>query len=146
VAMTGRLGMELQPSDLKGDDYDFAKKGIECYKAIRPIVQFGDLYRLTSPYDENGWASLMYVSKDKAQAVFFAYSLKYHGRTTFFETKMNGLDSNKSYKVSEINTRNGQSSFYGNDIIYSGDYLMKVGVSLNIGNPFESSVLLISEQ
>ena len=146
VAMTGRLGMELQPADLNGDDYDFAKKGIECYKTIRPIVQFGDLYRLISPYDENGWASLMYVSKDKIQAVFFAYSLKYHGRTTYFETKMNGLDPDKKYKVTEINTRQGHSSFIGNNKIYSGDYLMKVGVSLNIGNPFDSSVLLVSEQ
>ena len=146
VAMSGRLGMELQPTDLKGDEYDFAKKGIECYKQIRPIVQFGDLYRLKSPYDENGWASLMYVSKTKSQAVFFAYSLKYHARTTYFETRMNGLDPDKNYKVSEINNQNGHVSFHGNNKIYSGDYLMKVGVRLSIGNPFDSTVLLVSEQ
>lgn len=146
VAMTGRLGMELQPTDLKGDEYEFAKKGIECYKQIRPVVQLGDLYRLVSPYDENGWASLMYVSKDKAKAVFFAYSLKYHARTTYFETKMNGLNPDKNYKITELNTRNGQSSFYGNGKVYSGDYLMKAGISLNIGNPFDSSVLLVEEQ
>ncbi|MDD4991223.1 MAG: alpha-galactosidase [Paludibacter sp.] len=145
VAMAGRLGMELQPTDLKGDEYEFAKKGIECYKQIRPVVQLGDLYRLVSPYDENGWSSLMYVSKDKAQAVFFAYSLKYHARTAYFETKMNGLNPDRNYKITELNTRNGQTSFYGNGKVYSGDYLMKVGISLNIGNPFDSSVLLVSE-
>lgn len=146
VAMSGRLGMELQPTDLVGDEYAFAKKGIECYKQIRPIVQFGDLYRLVSPYDENGWSSMMYVTKDKSQAVFFAYSLKYHGRTTYFETKMNGLNPNKNYIVTEINNRDNHHSFNGNGKIYSGEYLMKVGLSLNIGNPFDSSVLLVTEQ
>lgn len=146
VAMSGRLGMELQPKDIVGDDHDFAKKAIEEYKTIRPIVQTGDLYRLISPYDDNGWASLMYVSKDKKQSVFFAYSLKYHGRTNYFETKLNGLDPNKKYKVTEINKRNWWSSFNGNEKTFSGDFLMKVGISLNIGNPFDSTVLLISEQ
>ncbi|MDD4969095.1 MAG: alpha-galactosidase [Paludibacter sp.] len=146
VAMTGRLGMELQPKDIIGDDYEFAKNAIKDYKLIRPIVQFGDLYRLISPYDENGWSSLMYVSKDKKQAAFFAFSLKYHDRTTFFENKLNGLDPTKNYKVTEINIKSGHHSFSNNEKVYNGDYLMKVGLGMNIGNPFDSSVLLIEQQ
>lgn len=146
VAMSGRLGMELQPKNLQGADYKFAKKAIADYKSIRPIVQFGDLYRLASPYDENGWASLMYVSKEKEQAVFFAYSLKYHPRSTVFKTKLNGLDPNKKYKVSEINQKGDESNFRGSDKVYSGEYLMKAGIILNIRNPFDSVVLSISEQ
>ena len=146
VAMSGRLGMELQPKDIQGDEYEFAKKAITDYKLIRPIVQLGDLYRLASPYDENGWASLMYVSKDKKQAAFFAYSLKYHGRTTYFETALKGLNPAKNYKVTELNMRNGHASFYGNGKVFSGDYLMKAGISLNIGNPFDSTILLLTEQ
>ena len=65
VAMTGRLGMELQPKDLTGDELPFAEEAVKNYKRIRPIVQMGDLYRLKSPYDGNGWASHMYISKDK---------------------------------------------------------------------------------
>ncbi|NDW17616.1 alpha-galactosidase [Dysgonomonas sp. 216] len=146
VAMSGRLGLELQPKDIVGDDHGFAKKAIETYKQIRPIVQFGDLYRLVSPYDVNSWASHMYVSKDKKQSVFFAYSLKYHGRTTYFDTRLKGLNPDKNYKVTEINSRSGHSSFNGNGKVFSGDYLMKIGVNLNIGNPFDSAVLLITEQ
>jgi len=146
VAMSGRLGMELQPKDIVGDDYAFAKNAIDEYKLIRPVVQFGDLYRLRSPYDESGWASLMYVSKDKKQAVCFAYSLKYHDRTTFFETKLNGLDPNKNYKIKELNTKSGNHSFSGDGKVFNGDFLMKSGVVLNIGNPFDSSVLLITEE
>ncbi len=35
---------------------------IAQYKEIRPVVQQGDLYRLLSPYDGKGLASLMYVT------------------------------------------------------------------------------------
>jgi alpha-galactosidase len=147
VAMSGRLGMELQPKDIQGDEYDFATNAIKDYKHIRPIVQFGDLYRLMSPYGKSGWASHMYVSKDKKQSVFFAYSLKYHKRTTYFETKLKGLDPDKNYKITELNVKSGQSSFYGNGQTFTGDYLMKAGINLNnIGNPFDSTVLLISQE
>ena len=145
VAMTGRLGMELQPKDLTGDELPFAEQAIKNYKRIRPIVQLGDLYRLKSPYDGTGWASHMYISKDKKESVFFAYSLKYHGRTTFFETKLKGLDPAKMYKITELN-KAGNSSFYGDGQVFPGDYLMNAGISLTIGNTYESTVLLITEQ
>ena len=145
VAMSGRLGMELQPKDIVGDDYEFAQKAVAVYKQIRPVIQFGDLYRLISPYDGSGWASHMYVSKDKKEAVFFAYSLKYHGRTTYFETQLSGLDTDKMYKITELNAKSRYSSFRGNGKTYSGDYLMKVGIPLDLGNPFDSIVLQLVE-
>ncbi len=145
VAMSGRLGMELQPKDIQGDDYDFAKKAVVTYKSIRPTIQFGDLYRLISPYNGNGWASHMYVAKDKKQAVFFAYSIENHGRTEYFETKLKGLDPTKTYKLEEINVKD-YSKFKQNEELLSGDYLMKVGIILPIGSPFDSVVLKITEQ
>ena len=87
----------------------------------------------------------MYISKDKKESVFFAYSLKYHGRTTFFETKLKGLDPAKMYKITELN-KAGNSSFCGDGQVFPGDYLMNAGISLTIGNMYESTVLLITEQ
>ncbi len=145
VAMSGRLGMELQPKDIQGDDYVFATGAINSYKRIRPIVQFGDLYRLVSPYGKNTWASHMYVSKDKKQAVYFAYSLKYHARSTYLETKLKGLDPSKKYRVTELNRRGSDKGFNGDGEIFAGDYLIKAGIRLNIGRPFESVVLMLEE-
>ncbi len=51
VAMSGRLGMEIQPKDMSEQDKAFAKRAIAVYKDVRPIVQLGDQYRLVSPYD-----------------------------------------------------------------------------------------------
>ncbi|MDR0901991.1 MAG: alpha-galactosidase [Opitutaceae bacterium] len=145
VAMSGRLGMELQPKDIAGDEQAFAKKAIQNYKLIRPVVQLGDLYRIDSPYDDNGRATLMYVSKDKTQSAFFAYNLKYHSRTSTFDVKMKGLAPDKHYKITEMNMINGRHVFAGHAGTYTGDYLMKAGVSLKIWKPNESVVLYIKE-
>ena len=145
VAMSGRLGMELQPKDLTGDEYEFAAKAVATYKDIRPTIQFGDLYRMISPYSGSGWASHMYVSKDRKEAVFFAYSIENHGRTEYFETKLKGLDPSKNYKLTEINIKD-YSKFGQTGNVFSGDYLMKAGIILPIGNPFDSVVLQITEQ
>jgi alpha-galactosidase len=146
VAMSGRLGMELQPKDIAGEEQAFAKKAIQNYKLIRPVVQFGDLYRIISPYDENARAALAYVSKDKRQAVFFAYALQYHARTSTFDARLKGLDPAKNYKVAELNPKSPRGVFPGSGKTFSGDYLMKAGVSLKIHRPHESVVLHLTEE
>lgn len=67
VAMSGRLGMEIQPDDMTAEEKEQTKRAIAEYKQIRPVVQFGDIYRLLSPYDEKGAASLMYVARKKTR-------------------------------------------------------------------------------
>ena len=69
VAMSGRLGMEIQPKNMTDEEKALCKKAISQYKEIRPVVQMGDLYRLVSPYDNEGLASMMYVSEAKDKAV-----------------------------------------------------------------------------
>ena len=145
VAMSGRLGFELNPASLNGRDFDFIRKALDDYREIRPVVHLGDLYRLASPYGESGWSSNLYVLKDRTRAVLFAYSLRYHARTTYFETKLAGLDSAKMYRIRELNT-GGKSRFWGDRQLFSGDYLMKVGIPLDIDGAYESVVLLLSEE
>ena len=57
VAMSGRLGMEIQPKNMTDDEKELCRKAIAEYKEIRPVVQMGDIYRLLSPYDKLGAAS-----------------------------------------------------------------------------------------
>ena len=144
VAMSGRLGLELQPKHLDEEEWDFAQKAVESYKKIRPVVQFGDLYRLKNPEEGSGWSSLQYVSKDGKESVMFAYSMTYHGRTTYFQTRLKGLDPHKNYRVTEINKKDG-SKFYGDGQVFPGDYLLNEGISLNINNIYDSAVLHIEE-
>ncbi len=145
VAMTGRLGMELQPKHIQGDDRIFAEEAIKNYKQfVRPLVTTGDLYRLKSPYDDGGWASQMYVTKDKASAVLYAFSLEPHLRGVYPTIKLNGLDSNKKYQITEIN-KNGLSRFWGDGQTFSADYLMNVGLELQIADQYDSAVFMLKE-
>ena len=102
VAMTGRLGMEIQPKDMSTDEKTFARKAISAYKTIRPIVQFGDLYRLLSPYENKGVASLMYANETKDHAVFYAYKLQHMKNMRMPLIKLTGLCPNKCYTIKDL--------------------------------------------
>ena len=71
VAMSGRLGMEIQPKNMTDEEKALCRQAISDYKMIRPVVQFGDIYRLHSPYEGDNLASLMYVAEDKAKTGFY---------------------------------------------------------------------------
>ncbi len=144
VAMTGRLGMELQPKDIKGADSLFAVNAIKTYKQIRPLIASGDLFRIISPYEKGGWASLMYVSKDKKSGVAFAFSTELHNRGQFLTVKLNGLDPAKKYKVEEIN-RGDKLYFWGNEKTFTGEYLMNAGIDLTLSKQFDSAVFKLTE-
>ena len=145
VAMMGRLGLELQPKELTKYELEFSKRAIETYKGIRDIIQLGDLYPIISPYEPGGWASQMYVAKNKVKAVFFAFSMEYHSKIVMNDVKLQGLDPNKQYIIKEIN-KNGNLYFWGDGKVFSGDYLMKVGVNTTISKRGESVVLLLEEK
>ncbi len=65
-------------------------------------MQFGDLYRLLSPYS-NQRAAFMYVSQDMKQSVVFTYLLKKAIYGNYQPLILKGLDPNKIYKITEIN-------------------------------------------
>lgn len=141
VAMTGRLGIEMQPKDLTDAELAFARNAISIYKDIRPVIQFGDLYRLISPYENRGIASLMYSSEDQKRAVLFAFNLKESLTYRFPPLKLRGLDPEKNYKVFEINTERQTSRLPFNNQIFTGDYLMKSGIQINMRSAFQSVVI-----
>jgi len=145
VAMSGRLGIEMRPSDFTPDELSFAKKAVATYKKIRPIIQFGDLYRIQSPYDSDGFASLDYVSADKSQAVWFVYSHSYHQRQEQNLFRMKGLDPIANYQITEMNSEGKKSVIPCNNAIISGALLMQRGIEMEIRKPLESGVFLISK-
>ena len=140
VAMTGRLGMEIQPKNMTDDEKDFARKAIAAYKEIRPVVQQGDLYRLVSPYDRKGVASLMYVAPDKRQAVFFAYKLEHFVNQTIPVLRMDGLDPEKHYRVTELNVADKRPLAVEGKV-FSGRFLMDNGLNLPLRTEYASRCL-----
>ena len=138
VAMSGRLGMEIQPKNMTDDEKALCRNAIAEYKQIRPIVQFGDIYRLVSPYDKRGLASLMYVNEAKDKSVFFWWKTESFQNELLPRVKMAGLDASKNYKIHELN----RIDLHPMDIegkVYSGAYLMNHGLEMPYRNEPEWS-------
>ncbi len=140
VAMMGKLGYDIKVNEMSDNDLKFSQNAISNYKRLSDIIWKGDLYRLMSPYEENR-AALMYVNQAKTKAVFFCYNLNTRFNETFGRVRLQGLDPEKVYKIQEINiSREGRRGFgmggpgmSESGKIYTGDYLMKVG--LKAGSP-----------
>lgn len=147
VAMSGRLGMEMQPEDMTEADKEFTQRAIQAYKGIRPIVQFGDLYRLISPYENKGVTSLMYVAPEKDRAVFYAYKMNHFINMTIPNVKMNGLDPQKKYQLIDLTPLSKNKPCSLHNKIISGKILMEKGIALQtlLKNEYSSIALELQE-
>lgn len=145
VAMSGRLGMEIQPKNMTEADKKFAKRAIADYKQIRPIVQRGDLYRLVSPYDKVGFASLMYASPDKSEAVFFAYRMEYLLNQVTSRVRLTGVNPEKLYKLEEMTSQNENKKNVLDGKIISGKLLLEEGIEVPFSKEYSSVVMKLVE-
>ena len=152
VAMSGRLGMEIQPKNMTDEEKDLCRKAIADYKKIRPVVQLGDIYRLISPYDRLGVASLMYTSPEKDKAVFYWWKTEHFVNQHLPRVTMAGLNPDKKYRITELNRIDNQPlAFEGK--VYSGAYLMANGLEIPYNhivdyhkqNDYSSRVLYLEE-
>ena len=144
MACAGRLGMELQPKQMTDAEKEFARRAIASYKEYRDIVMQGDLYRIGTPYDESGSYGVLYVSKDKRQAVLFAYSLHYQGRSLIPKFRLDGLDPKAGYTVRELNVDKPRFWFDGKTL--SGELLMNAGINPHLSKIYDSAVFVLKAQ
>ncbi len=142
VAMTGRLGLELNPKQMPMEELEFAKNAVTLYKEIRPVVQRGDLYRLASPYEQN-YSSLMYVTEDQKEAVLFAFNVNHKLGNNFYPIRLQGLDPVAKYKIIEVN-KHDKHHLKIDDATFSGDFLMKYGLHLDLDREYDSAVFRLS--
>lgn len=130
VAMSGRLGMEMQPSEMTEQEKNMCRKAIGQYKTlVRPVLVDGDIYRLKSPYDGNGVASLMYVAPEKDKAVYYWWKTESFRNQQLPRVTMAGLDPDKLYKVTELNAIDIKPLSYEGKV-FSGKYLMDNGLEM----------------
>ncbi|MCQ2138772.1 MAG: alpha-galactosidase [Bacteroidales bacterium] len=138
VAMSARLGMEIQPKNMTEEEKALCRNAISEYKMIRPIVQFGDIYRLVSPYDDHGFASMMHVASDKQKAVFYWWKIANFYDEHFPRVRMAGLDPEKQYTIKELNRIDLKPLPYEGKS-FSGKFLMENGLEIPATNEPEYS-------
>ncbi len=146
VAMSGRLGLELQPSKMTEEERAQSTQAIKDYKTVREVIQLGNLYRLVSPYDHKGIASLMYTDDAKGKAVFFAYKMDNFVNQVVPRVCLRGLDPSKNYRVKELNVRTGARPCFLDGKTFSGRLLMNTGIELPLGGDYASCVLELTAE
>ena len=114
VAMSGDLGYELDLTKLSSEDSLEIEKEINDYKKLRHLIQFGDFYRLKSPFSSNQ-AAWNFVSKDQKEVLVMNFNIMSQVQPVFTQTKLYGLNPDLDYR--DENTSQ----------IYGGDELMEVG-------------------
>ena len=140
VAMSGRLGIELQPKHMNDEERLQCTTCFADYKELRQTVQTGDLYRLQNPYNRKGIASLMYVNGDKSQAVVFAYKVDNYYSMPIPRIRLRGLDADATYTVSEKDVKAWQKPCELNGRTFTGRFLMDVGLEIPLNWDYASRV------
>ena len=127
VAMSVRLGMDMDLLKLSPSDLAFVTAAIKTYKEhILPVVQFGDLYRIENPHTAPR-AVLNYVTHDRSHAVLFVFQT---ADAPAAPAKPRGLDPVKHYRVRELNLPAGIMSMVPqNDKVLDGATLMREGIT-----------------
>jgi alpha-galactosidase len=117
VASFGNLGYELDITELNEKEMEAVKKQVNNYKEIRELVQFGDFYRLRSPFAGN-FTAWSYLSQDQEEVLAGFYQVLATPNPKEETLKLKGLDPDRDYK--ELNS--GE--------IYGGDELMNFGIKV----------------
>ena len=138
VAMSGRLGIELQPKDMSDEEREQCARCFQDYKQLRQVIQMGDLYRLISPYDGGSVAALMYTAD--AKAALFVYKIKNLYNQSMPRIRLAGLDPNATYTLIEknVHVRKEPCSLSGKR--FSGRFLMEVGIEVPLWEDYASRV------
>lgn len=115
VALSGNFGYELDLTKFSEEENTIVKEQVELYKNIRHLVQFGDFYRLLSPFEGNDTA-WMFVSKakDEAFVVYVSELQEPHARLGRF--KLQGLAPEKQYMLEGSDGL----PYGGDDLLYAG--------------------------
>lgn len=128
-SMQGSLSLGANLNKFSEQDIQKAKRYIALYKEIRPIIQFGKLYRLRNEGAHGYWAN-EYVLENEA--------------VLFIMTTAHTLD-NRHHKVLNLRGLEEKAKYSytvdGRDFVHSGAYLMNGGLSLELYNPFDAKII-----
>ena len=134
VSMCGALGIGGHLVHWGAEQRAQAAYWIARYKEIRPIIQFGDLYRLHSA-QQNPFSAVQYVSKDKKESMLFAFRT-HQPLIPHVEAQppvyLRGLVPTASYQVEGI------------DEIRSGLAWMQIGIEIHLLD-YQSTILRIRQ-
>lgn len=132
-AMSGAFGYELDITRLSKEDEQMVREQVAFYKKIRKTVQYGDFYRLLSPFEGNqtAWS---FVEPDKSRAIVMWFQTLNEPNTGVTILHCKGLDPEGLY----CDENSGR--------VFGGDELMEAGLSIPLPErDFDSKIFILSK-
>lgn len=114
VAYFGNFGYELNPLIFDEEMDKKVIKYLDFYKENRKLIQFGDFYRIESPFEGNT-TSWIVVNKDKSEALVGYFQILAEPNPGYNKKViLKGLDPDKKYLV------NDEFEAYGDELMNMG--------------------------
>ena len=133
--MAGTFGYELDPGKLGKEEKEEIRRQIQDYHKYARLIQNGDYFRLTSPFEDElgAWE---FVSESQDEVLFNVVMLEMHGNMTVSYVRLQGLDAEAMY----LDKESGKS--------YSGAALMDAGIPVlaNLGEYQAMQVYLVKDE
>jgi len=129
VAMSGNFGYELDLTKFSDAEKEIVKRQVSEYKELRGFMQFGDQYRLLSPFEGNETA-WMVVNENRSEAMVAYFRVLAEANAPLSRLKLKGLDPDRDYMLQATGD------------VYGGDELMYAGINLpDLHGDFQSLLL-----
>lgn len=116
VAYFGTFGYELDLNKLTAEEQEQVKEQVAFMKEYRQVLQYGDFYRLISPFEGDGNVTAwMVVSKDRKTALVGYYRNLQHVNGAYTKVRLQGLNPEFCYRTSILDC-----DIYGDELMEAG--------------------------
>ena len=118
LAFWGTYGYEMNPNKLTEEEITELEKTAGAYREYHAeVIEIGTHNHISSPFDSR-YLCMQSVSKDQTKSAFL------------FMTKAKILQENRFFQLRGLLKEAKYKSSY-DDLIYTGEYLMKIGLNLS---------------
>ena len=142
VAYFGVFGYELDVTALETAEAEKVKEQIDFYKKYREVFQYGNFYRIRSPFEDDvvDW---QVVSSDQSTSILMHTSLIARLNPGYSVVKFYGLDEDKLYRIAGMD-----EEFFGDELMNAGIKIIPEGAENGpvISTPEYQSHLFIVEE
>lgn len=98
VAMAGSFGYELDLGKLTPAEKEEVKAQVKAYKDNWKLIQDGDYYRLSNPYEPDGLGAWEFAAEDGSEALLTVVALNTHGNPLTSYVRLKGLRADGWYR------------------------------------------------
>ncbi len=131
VAMAGTFGYEFDATKLTEEEKTVIRDQVQRFKAWRHLVADGDFHRLVNAWEGEGILNVWeFAAKDGSEAILIGVCCKEFFQPGRRRVCLRGLDPKRMYR---LDSRTGfgpvEGCSDGEQPVFSGEYLMRVGLA-----------------